>query len=31
MRYAYINLARKDPEALAAIRRRANQIKLRLT
>jgi deoxyribodipyrimidine photolyase-related protein len=31
MRYAYVNLARKDPEALAAIRRRANQIKLRLT
>jgi deoxyribodipyrimidine photolyase-related protein len=31
MRYAYPNLARKDPDELAAIRRRGDEIKLRLT
>jgi deoxyribodipyrimidine photolyase-related protein len=31
MRYPYRNLARKGPDALAAIRRRADAIKLRLT
>jgi hypothetical protein len=31
MRYPYLNLARKDPDTLVAIRRRADEIKRRLT
>ena len=30
MRFPHLNLARKDPDELAAIRRRADAIKLRL-